>query len=888
MGSGITYGVDSVEADRSQRDRGFLRKAFTPHQETPGGEQHGMSASRGPIPRQPPASRNTPAAVSASRSAAAQTGRRSARRQVISHQALRFWLGLLAGWISQTFFWQTVLSDPTLATQFGSSALYEEILQQLRVAIVLPGRAGPVIDVSFWGLGLELLIADLLLVCLAAAALRLILGLPFLFSCRTLLQRVVPWWLIPGGWAVGRDLCSLAGLNPLSVLLTASVVYLLAISSAGWIADSGGLLLREAYRRSQWVWSAADESRRTLSLPPTLWVAIGLYVSLFFAMNLGLWENLLVPHGDSAMYEEHLWNLLHGKGFRSYLDHGRLFLGEHVQVIHLLLIPLYLLWPSHLLLELAQSLALGLGAVWVYRLAARHSGSSTAAMLLAVGYLCYLPMQYLDIAIDFKTFRPNAFEIPLLLWALDLWDRRRRGWFGLAVLLTLLCQEDAAPVLAPLGVWIAATAVWSFIGSKTRNRTLTRSENRHRPGDLSRGGDRAREDITSRRHKLDFLIGCGLAIGSTVYLLLVLKVVLPYFRGGADVHYASYFSSLGHSTSEIVWNVITQPQLVLSKWLTAETGLFALALLVPLGGLSCLAPGRCLVAVPLFLVLSLNELSTRPVHHFHAPLIPILFWSAAAGLGSLPNWFRRWHQLRRDGFRVSWQSWRAASRWTTTSPAQPVPFEQRSTGEESSPQQPAFLRRSAERSALNRWIDPNAVYLTGRMLAPESIAHGDRSTRGAMNRPALSEHLWAIRAGLLALSAALITQCFQGLNPLSVSFWDPGSRGYWRALYLPNERARQARRLVAEIPQTARVASTDFIHPRFTHYERSYDYSDYRPTVPADAQYLVIDIRHPYSQVHSPDDIKELRERPPRWKLRTDDYGGYFYVLERIDAHAEQ
>ena len=33
------------------------------------------------------------------------------------------------------------------------------------------------------------------------------------------------------------------------------------------------------------------------------------------------------------------------------------------------------------------------------------------------------------------------------------------------------------------------------------------------------------------------------------------------------------------------------------------------------------------------------------------------------------------------------------------------------------------------------------------------------------------------------------------------------------------------------IPQSARVASTDFVHPRYTHFDRSYDYSNYRRKV---------------------------------------------------------
>ncbi len=128
---------------------------------------------------------------------------------------------------------------------------------------------------------------------------------------------------------------------------------------------------------------APDRRPRTVLL-----AGMVVYVVVFTAMNWGLWFNLRLPHGDSAMYEEHLWNLEHGKGFRSYLDQG-LFLGEHLQVVHVLLAPLHLLFPSHLTLEFAQSLILALGAWPLYRIARRHSGSEWAACLLGLAYLAY-------------------------------------------------------------------------------------------------------------------------------------------------------------------------------------------------------------------------------------------------------------------------------------------------------------------------------------------------------------------------------------------------------------------------------------------------------------------------------------------------------------------
>ena len=341
-------------------------------------------------------------------------------------------------------------------------------------------------------------------------------------------------------------------------------------------------------------------------------IAAAAYALVFTAMNWGLWFNLQVPHGDSAMYEEHLWNLAHGKGFRSYLDQG-LFLGEHVQVIHALLTPLHWVWPSHLLLELCGSITLGLTAIPVYRIALRHSGSPRAAAYLAIAAVLYFPLQYLDVTIDFKTFRPSAFGVPLLLAMIDALEARRLRGMVLWTVLTLSVQEDFAIPLALVGLWLAAT------GDATP-----------RASDPS---DFAAAAIRRRR-----VLGVALCLGSGVYLWFVLKVALPWFRDGVTIHYASYFAKFGETPSEILYNMLTRPGLLLGELLDGPTCLYALYLLVPLGFLPVLSPGRLAMGLPLFVLLCLNELSNDPpgpFHHFHAPLLPIVLWSAAAGLGRL-------------------------------------------------------------------------------------------------------------------------------------------------------------------------------------------------------------------------------------------------------------
>ncbi|HVJ86456.1 MAG TPA: DUF2079 domain-containing protein [Caulifigura sp.] len=359
----------------------------------------------------------------------------------------------------------------------------------------------------------------------------------------------------------------------------------------------------------------------------TLAAGMLLYVVVFTAMNWGLWFNLRLPHGDSAMYEEHLWNLEHGKGFRSYLDQG-LFLGEHLQVVHVLLVPLHLVFPSHLTLELAQSVILALGAWPLFNLARRHSGSEWAAALLGLAYLAYFPLQYLDIAIDLKTFRPNSFGIPAMLAALDLLERRRYGWASFWLAVTLSSQEDWAIPIALVGAYFAVN---SFVTAAPLDPSPRTQPDRS----PSSTGEKVAEGRMRGENRRELLLGAALFLFSIIYLWFALNIAIPWFRSGAVVHTASYFSKFGNSPREIITTLVTRPFFVVSTIATVSGLVYALKLLLPIGFLPLRSPARLLVAAPLFLLILMNDLAMSypaPVHHFHATLIPILFWAAAAGL----------------------------------------------------------------------------------------------------------------------------------------------------------------------------------------------------------------------------------------------------------------
>jgi uncharacterized membrane protein len=690
--------------------------------------------------------------------------------------------------------WHEWLSESLLAATFDSESGRRWLIRQLggRLTAANPSgtdQSGFSARVPFENVLGSQIVFTLLWWLVGAAILAKRQRLTFLKSLLLWGSHSAAWWLMAGSWTIWRFIATLCGWTSIAAVFSHAPEMWLSFASAGWMTTFVCLAIRW---RGQTVNSAGleepDFGNRNRENPAaknssfeisthkaprerttrTVWLAVILYTVVFGVLNTLLYNNLLVPHGDSAMYEEHLWNLLHGKGFRSFIDRG-LFLGEHIQVIHLGLIPIYLIWPSHILLEWCESLGLALGAIPVFHLALRQTRCRWKATCLACAYLLYVPMQRLDISIDFKTFRPEAFGIPLLLAALNALDGRRWLAFGFWLIATLLVKEDYALIIGPLGIWMA-------VHELGRNVPVSNRVKNSIPGILLSGA-------------------------AVAYLYWAVKIAIPYFKAGNQVHYARYFSKFGETTNEIVYNIATQPGLLLSQLATAENFLFGAALILSLALLPLFSPGRLAVGLPLFCALCLNDIARNTQHHFHAPLVAIVFWAAAAGLKNCGRW-------------AEW--FRAGG-------------------------------------------TPNLITADGARFA-----------------------------AIMSLFAASGFHFWHGIDPGGLPFWDTQSAAYWRKKYVPTKRAAEFEKIAQLIPSDQRVAATDFVHPRFNHYARCYDYSSYRPEVPDDAEYLVIDVHGPYSKVKSPQDVNEYHLHPDRWELLPDTTHGEFYVFRRIHPGAGQ
>jgi len=394
-----------------------------------------------------------------------------------------------------------------------------------------------------------------------------------------------------------------------------------------------------------------------------------------------------------------------------------------------------------------------------------------AAVWVGLAWLFYYPMHFLDIAIDQKTFRPLALGLPFLVTMIELLARRRYVSASICLLLALSAKEDVALICGPLLLVIA----WS---GWREHRQWTR-------------------DVT-----IPLLLG----LGSLLYLMLVVLVVIPWFRSGDVVHYSRYFGDLGNTPGELVKTALADPLRVLRQAATAQTVLYVLVFCVPLALLPCRRLLVLSAGVLTFGMLSLLQFGDEsglppvPYHHFHAPLLVVIFTAAT------------------------------------------------------------------------------------QSLVPRSVA----DTHPRRRRYTLSPRQSALMVLLLCFSTGLTGS----LMPWGVTFWSAETGFGYERLYASSDPQQRLRVAMAErieecIPADARVASTDFIHTRLTHRQRSYDYSqylrkvnDYQPGVPADTDYIVIDRLHRYSIYREKEDVPEIAE-PEVWELLPDDTQGAYFVLRR-------
>ena len=208
----------------------------------------------------------------------------------------------------------------------------------------------------------------------------------------------------------------------------------------------------------------------------TVWAAMVGWTVVLFAIVRDGYHEFRVGRFDLGNMVQAVWSTADGRPLEiTNAMNGEQMtrLGAHVDPFLVLLAPAWMVWPSPLVLGLAQIGFVALGALPVFWLGRRHLGSERAAGLVALAYLAYPWLAVTAVA----SIHPVTFAIPLLLFGVWFLDSDRLAPFAACAALALTTGELIGITFAALGVWyalargrrlagglIAALGVgWSFV-----------------------------------------------------------------------------------------------------------------------------------------------------------------------------------------------------------------------------------------------------------------------------------------------------------------------------------------------------------------------------------------------------------------------------------------
>jgi uncharacterized membrane protein len=329
-------------------------------------------------------------------------------------------------------------------------------------------------------------------------------------------------------------------------------------------------------------------------------VAVVVAAALLAILSIQRYRNFYGGRFDLGNMVQAVYNTAHGHFLQvtSADGAGRQMsrLGAHVDPILAAFAVPWLVWPSPMMLLVAQAVIVSLSAWPAYRLGLRVLGDARAAFLLSVALLLYPPLEYAVL----NEFHPVTLAIPFLLFAFVFADEGR--WWRAAPFLVLaaLCKEDIPLVIAMMGLWLAL-----------------------------------------RRRSLRPLL---LTAAAAAYFVVAVKVVLPHYSPGGSP-FLNRYADLGSSVSGVGANLVLKPGVTLGHLFSGSDLRYLLQLLWPFGMSSLLSPLTTLIAAPEF---ALNALASNPLQrsyefHYVAGEAPFVFAGAVFGLARARRWLiRHW------------------------------------------------------------------------------------------------------------------------------------------------------------------------------------------------------------------------------------------------------
>jgi uncharacterized membrane protein len=158
---------------------------------------------------------------------------------------------------------------------------------------------------------------------------------------------------------------------------------------------------------------------------------------------------------DLGIFNQSFWTTIHdGKLFYStaelLINPSGSFFGTHFSPILFILLPVYAAYRAPQSLLVFQSLIMSLGAVPLYKLAARVTKYRVVAFSFVLVYLLYPPLQ----GINWFDFHVQSF-LPLFFFS-AFYFLEKQSWksYFLFIVLSLMCEEHSAIIVVFIGLFM--------------------------------------------------------------------------------------------------------------------------------------------------------------------------------------------------------------------------------------------------------------------------------------------------------------------------------------------------------------------------------------------------------------------------------------------------
>lgn len=314
---------------------------------------------------------------------------------------------------------------------------------------------------------------------------------------------------------------------------------------------------------------------------------IVLYVSYFTAASFLRHDNFYTGKYDLGNMDQTVWNTINGNFFSLSDENGNSIsrLSAHADFILILLAPFYILWSDPKMLLLIQTIVLGLGAFFVYKIAQKILLNNNLSLCFAFIYLINPSLQYANLYDFHAVTLATAFL--LAAWYFLITSQYR--FFYLCLLLAAITKEQLWAIAGLFGVYIA---------------------------------------VVHKKRIEGILL---MTLGAALFYVLIWYAI-PAARG--EQHLAvEYYKEFGSSPSSIVSSIILQPLQTLGTMLERQQTEYFKQLFLPLGYLPVFAPIYLIFALPDFMIntLSNNKLLHQIFYHYTAIITPFLFIAAIYG-----------------------------------------------------------------------------------------------------------------------------------------------------------------------------------------------------------------------------------------------------------------